>query len=132
MNVFFQILLVEDDEDDVDLLKNALDENGVSFYMNTIVSGDKVIPWLESSDTLPDIIVLDLNLPKMHGLEVLNALKAHSRFSIIPVMVHTTSSSQRDIDLCRIAGAEKYVNKACTLEEFKSVTDTILELARRG
>lgn len=129
MNDFFQILLVEDDEDDVDLLKSALDENGVSFHMDVIVSGDKVIPWLQSSAMLPEVIVLDLNLPKMHGLDVLRTIKSHPHFSTIPIMVHTTSSSQRDIDACFEAGAEKYMNKACTIIGFKQVVDTITTLA---
>ncbi len=130
MNKLFQLLLVEDDEDDVDLLREALKDNKVLCNVHVIMSGEKVIPHLETLDTLPDIIVLDLNLPKVHGKEVLKALKDTDKFRHIPVMIHTTSSLQSDIDECINLGADKYVNKASTIQGFKEVTEVITWLAK--
>lgn len=130
MNKLFQLLLVEDDEDDVDLLREALKDNNVSCNMAVIMSGEKVIPHLETLETLPDIIVLDLNLPKVHGKEVLKAIKSNDAFKNIPVMIHTTSSLQSDIDECMNLGADKYVNKASTIQGFKEVSEVITGLAR--
>jgi len=70
-----QLLLVEDDRDDIFFLKEALQSNGISFNMNEIMTGDGVIPHLEESKRLPDVIILDLNLPRIHGREVLKELK---------------------------------------------------------
>lgn len=129
MKKLFHLLLVEDDEDDVDLLKEALRDNCVSCSIDVIMSGEKVIPHLESTTALPDIIVLDLNLPRMHGKEILKAIKTDDRFKHIPVMIHSTSSLQSDIDDCLALGADKYVNKASTIQGFKQVTEYISQLA---
>ncbi len=61
------ILLVEDDIDDVDLLKDALNDNNVHYKMEVIMEGDKVYNYLKESERLPAIIVMDLNLPKTDG-----------------------------------------------------------------
>ncbi len=97
--------------------------------MDVVSTGDKVISWLEKCGSLPNIIVLDLNLPKMHGRDVLKLLKGHHSFKTIPVMVLTTSSSTDDIEFCLNAGAEKYLSKPSTIEGFKVITDTITSLA---
>ena len=65
------ILLIEDDIDDVDLLKDALLENDVAYQMEVIMEGDKVFSYLKNAETLPEIIVMDLNLPKTDGKEIL-------------------------------------------------------------
>ncbi|WP_331980350.1 response regulator [Ohtaekwangia sp.] len=122
------ILLVEDDPDDVELLLEALHDNNVEFRMESIKEGDKVLPYLELCKILPDIIILDLNLPKMHGREVLISLKT-SRFSIIPVVILTTSSSRDDIDFCLKSGADKYISKPSTLDGFNRTVSMIAEIA---
>lgn len=129
MAILFRLLLVEDDEDDVELLREALKENEVACDVEVLLSGEKVIPHLEAVNILPNVIVLDLNLPKVHGIDVLKALKEHDKFKKIPVMIHTTSSLQSDIDTCMQLGADKYVNKASTIQGFKEVTMAIVQLA---
>jgi CheY-like chemotaxis protein len=122
------ILLVEDDPDDVELLLEALHDNNVEFLMEPIKEGDKVLPYLEVCNKLPDIIILDLNLPKMHGREVLISLKA-SRFNHIPVVILTTSSSKEDMEFCLRSGADKFLSKPATVEGFNQTVMAITQIA---
>ncbi|HEY9047261.1 MAG TPA: response regulator [Ohtaekwangia sp.] len=122
------ILLVEDDPDDVELLLEALHDNNIEFMMESIKEGDKVLSYLELCKNLPDIIILDLNLPKMHGREVLISLKG-SRFSVIPVVILTTSSSREDIDFCLKSGADTFISKPSTVEGFNKTVMTIAAIA---
>lgn len=71
-----RILLVEDDPDDVDLLESALRDNNIGFQSTVIAQGDQVLKHLELCKIFPEIIILDLNLPKMHGREVLTQIKS--------------------------------------------------------
>ena len=123
------ILLIEDDIDDVDLLKEALDENNVQYQMEVIMEGDKVYPYLENIDTLPGIIVMDLNLPKTDGKEILLELKSSSPFTNIPIIVLTTSSSKEDIDYCNRMGISKFITKPATIEGWNSTIDSIVGVA---
>ena len=122
------ILLIEDDIDDVDLLKEALNENEVPYQMEVIMEGDKVYTYLETLDTLPGIIVMDLNLPKTDGKEILQEIKG-SPFTGIPIIVLTTSSSKEDIDYCTRMGISKFITKPATIEGWNSTISAIVEVA---
>ena len=122
------ILLVEDDPDDVELLLEALHDNNVEFLMESIKEGDKVLPYLEMCNKFPDIIILDLNLPKMHGREVLISLKA-SRFNHIPVVILTTSSSLEDREFCLKSGADKFLSKPAPVEGVNQTVMAITQIA---
>lgn len=123
------ILLIEDDTDDVDLLKDALDENNVLYQMEVIMEGDKVYSYLEEVETLPEIIVMDLNLPKTGGREILMEIKSSSAFKQIPIIVLTTSSSKDDIDYCNSMGINKFITKPATIDEWNSTIDSIINVA---
>ncbi len=123
------ILLIEDDIDDVDLLKDALEENNVLYQMEVIMEGDKVYSYLETIDTLPEIIVMDLNLPKTDGKEILHEIKSSSPFTEIPIIVLTTSSSKEDIEYCTRMGISKFITKPSTIEGWNSTIDSIVNVA---
>lgn len=123
------ILLVEDDPDDVDLLQAAFKKAHIAFHMDTIMQGDSVLPHLNTHSPLPDVIVLDLNLPRMHGREVLKMIKTSSSFHNIPVAILTTSSSIADREFCQQAGAEVFLTKPTTVEGFQDITKAILRAA---
>lgn len=125
------ILLIEDDQDDIDLMQDTLADNGVDFTMEVIKQGDKVIPYLEMCKNFPDIILLDLNLPKMHGREILERIRSTTDFKNIPVVILTTSSSREDVQFCLKAGASAYLTKPSTVEGFNETIAAILELATR-
>jgi len=121
------ILLVEDDDDDIELLKEALTDNNVNCQVDVVNCGDKVISFIEKSFHFPDIILLDLNLPKMHGREVLKSLKSRDSMKNIPVVIHSTSSSQEDKDYCLSEGARSFITKPTTSEGFTKTVSAILK-----
>ena len=129
MKKTLDILLVEDDIDDVDLLKDALNDNNVSYEMEVIMEGDKVYNYLKETASLPGIIVMDLNLPKTNGKEILQEIKSNSPFIDIPIIVLTTSSSHDDIDYCTKMGISQFITKPVTLEGWNTTINSILDVA---
>ena len=125
------ILLIEDDQDDIDLMQDTLNDNGVDFTLEVIKQGDRVIPYLEMCQSFPDIILLDLNLPKMHGREILERIRSAPDFKNIPVAILTTSSSREDIQFCLKAGANAFLTKPSTVDGFNETIAAILELAAK-
>ena len=123
------ILLVEDDQDDVELMQDALRYNDVQFNMEIVRQGDKVLPYLKSCKILPTAILLDLNLPKMHGREVLSRIKLSEEFKHIPVAILTTSSSQAEKEFCLSAGAATFLTKPSTVEGFNKTIAAIMKIA---
>lgn len=123
------ILLIEDDIDDVDLLKEALSDNDVHYQMEVIMEGDKVHSYLKTVDTLPEIIVMDLNLPKTDGKEILSEIKSSSPYTNIPIVVLTTSSSKEDIDYCTRMGISKFITKPATIEGWNNTINSIMAVA---
>jgi CheY-like chemotaxis protein len=123
------ILLVEDDQDDVELMQDALRDNDIDFTMNVVKQGDKVIPYLQTCKNFPNVILLDLNLPKMHGREILSRIKLSEEFKYIPVAILTTSSSQSEKEFCLSAGATHFLTKPSTVEGFNKTIQTILNIA---
>jgi CheY-like chemotaxis protein len=123
------ILLVDDDQDDVELMQDALRDNDINFTMEIVRQGDKVIPFLNSCKNFPNVILLDLNLPKMHGREVLSRIKLSDDFKHIPVAILTTSSSQTEKEFCLSAGATNFLTKPSTVEGFNKTIQSILEIA---
>ena len=123
------VLLVEDDPDDVELLEAAFNDNQIPFQLHVISQGDKVISYINDCEILPDVIVLDLNLPKMHGREILRSIKSYDRFKIVPVVILTTSSTRHDCDYCMEAGAENYLVKPGTMAAYGKIVETIAGIA---
>lgn len=128
-NNTLSILLVEDDQDDVELMQDALRDKGIRFEMDVIKQGDKVIPFLKLCKTFPNIILLDLNLPKMHGREVLSRIKLSDDFRHIPIAILTTSSSQAEKEFCLSAGASHFLTKPSTVDGFNKTIELITRIA---
>ncbi len=123
------ILLVEDDPDDIELLQEALNMNNVAFDMSTIRQGDHVLTYLEQCSTFPDLLVLDLNLPKMSGREILQRIKSSPAFMHIPVVIFTTSSSVTDMNECMAMNADRFITKPSSVEGYNLAIRTMLSLA---
>jgi len=129
MNKALRILLVEDDPDDIELMHDALKENNIQFNLETLKRGDAVLPYLEKAVTQPDVIILDLNLPKMHGREILKGIKANPQTAGIPVVILTTSSAKKEIDYCIQNGATQYLIKPVTIAGFAETVHSIVKVA---
>jgi CheY-like chemotaxis protein len=95
------ILYAEDDEDDFDSIKDALNQITHDFTLLHARHGQEVIKLLEEDKVHPSMIVLDLNMPIMDGKETLQWLKSNDNYKSLPVMIFTTSSREDDIKLCQ-------------------------------
>ncbi len=125
-----RILLIEDDNDDVELLQDALQENHLPNTMYVIKDGGLVAGYLETCTEVPDIIVMDLNLPKVHGRDLIKHIKQLEGFKTIPLVVLTTSSSQNDIAYSYKEGASTHLIKPTTTAGFRDVVETIRDLVK--
>ncbi|MEO5358099.1 MAG: response regulator [Nitrospirae bacterium YQR-1] len=106
----FNILLVDDDEDDYLLFRDALKKIEIPAEIDWI-SDSEELPRHLSVTTLPDLIFLDLNMPKKDGFEVLSDLKNDKQYSQIPIIVMTTSNAAEDVEKCYLLGVNSYIKK---------------------
>jgi two-component system, chemotaxis family, response regulator Rcp1 len=134
----FQIVLVEDTEWEVFLIREALEQAGLVFELHVLDDGEKaleLIAKIESDETvpLPRLIMLDLNLPKVSGGQVLERVRQSSRCGPIPVFVLTSSDSPKDkAEIARLGGATQYFRKSFRLDEFMSLGLVVRELLEKG
>ncbi len=119
------ILLVEDNPGDVELVREALTEAKVKNELRVAVDGVEALEMLKSSDPCPDLVLLDLNLPRKNGREVLEDIKSDPRLSIIPVVVLTSSREEEDIIRSYRLHANCYITKPVDLEQFLNVVKSI-------
>ena len=113
------ILLIEDDDVDVMAVNRALRDSKVANQLVSIGDGEEAIEYLrDESATKPSIILLDLNMPKMDGAEFLKIVKADNALKKIPVVILTTSNSDRDVTESFELGAAGYMVKSVDYEKF--------------
>ena len=128
----FNVLLIEDNEGDVLLTKVALENTGVPFKLSILDNGESAINFLNkihaTTEDIPDIILLDINLPKKNGHEVLKFIKNNDQIKQIPVVVLTTSSSQKDIDCAYANYASCFITKPSEMDEFLNAVSAIVNV----
>lgn len=116
------ILIAEDDADDRFLLQAAFDENGFDDDLHFVENGVEVIEYLrklqndDAANKWPRFILLDLNMPKKDGREVLKELKADAELKQIPVVVFSTTNSEQEMRRCYELGANSYITKPNSFE----------------
>jgi two-component system response regulator len=122
MNVDGRILVIDDSPDDVTLTLRALKKNNITNAVDVASDGEEAIRYLFPAegplDTLPALILLDLNMPKVSGLEVLRRIRGDPRTKYLPVVVLTTSTEERDIVNTYDLGANSFVRKPVAFDEF--------------
>jgi len=127
-----RILLGEDNPADVYLIRQALEEHGVSYNLQVAVHGGEVMEILGGQTArIPDLIVLDLNLPRYEGLEVLRMIRESPQMSHIPVVILTSSDSPKDRLAASALGANCYIRKPSSLDEFMDIGKTLQDLLKR-
>ncbi|TGL58319.1 response regulator [Leptospira sarikeiensis] len=127
---YFDILLVEDNPADVRLTMEALNDLKSEKRLFVAKDGEEAIDFVKGEGEFtgaerPDLILLDLNLPKKNGLEVLEELKSDPEYKRIPVVVLTTSGSERDIIATFNLHANSYIQKPVEYENFLEAMDTL-------
>ncbi len=125
-----EILLVEDDIGDVELTREMLSESKLKLNLNVVEDGVEAMDYLKQKgkyedSTLPDLILLDLNMPRKDGRETLAEIKSDPALKMIPVVILTTSESDIDIIKSYTTGANCYITKPVGLEEFQKVVLSI-------
>lgn len=121
------ILLVEDDNVDAMTVKRGVRDLKVDHSVIHLVNGDEAMKYLTSPDMeKPFVVLLDLNMPKMNGIEFLKVMKTHSELKTIPVIVLTTSKEQRDILSSFELGASGYMVKPVDYSKFVEILSKIM------
>ncbi|MFJ9339173.1 response regulator [Streptomyces sp. NPDC101733] len=121
----FDVLLVEDDVADAMLIEEALSERGARNLVQ-VTDGVAALEFLRAPDSVrPDLIVLDLNMPRMNGRDLLQILKSDESLQTIPVVVLTTSSAPEDVTGAYSSHANAYVTKPVNLDEFERAVQSI-------
>ncbi len=114
------ILLVEDNPDDAALTLRAFEKSNVANRVVTVEDGAEALDYLFSCapERMPQVVLLDLNLPKVSGLEVLRRMRADERTRLLPVVVLTSSNEERDVVSSYHLGANSYVRKPVDFAQF--------------
>ena len=118
------IMIVEDDPMDLELTRQAFSRRKLANPLLVARDGAEVLEWFsrwEGGETLPAVILMDLHLPKVSGLEVLRAIKTHSRLKMLPVVVLTSSDEDKDIQTAYLYGANSYIVKPVDFNKFQDV-----------
>jgi len=127
-----RILLVEDDLDDVHIIKRIIGRAPISVKIDTCANGREALDYLErcaegNKDGLPDLVLLDLNMPVMDGNQFIREIRGHSLFSSLPICVFTTSSDEDVIKAAYNDGANAVVSKVDSLDGMSQVLNTIVD-----
>jgi CheY-like chemotaxis protein len=132
MNNNPEILMVDDNPADIDLTSEVLAQSKGHFHVSAVNDGAEAICFLRrrgkfAKAPVPNLVVLDLNLPGKHGCEVLSSIKADPALAKIPVVIFTTSQASSDITRSYELGASCYLRKPGNLPEFVAVVQSMAE-----
>jgi CheY-like chemotaxis protein len=122
------ILLADDDKDDRILLREALQELNTDIKLLTAEHGKACLELLQGLTVLPDLILLDINMPVKNGKETLAEIKQMATLSSVPVIMYSTSANNRDIDECYHGGANLYIIKPNNFSGLTSLFQSLLDL----
>ncbi|NCI49465.1 response regulator [Sediminibacterium roseum] len=127
----YKIMMIDDDSEDQWVIREALQELGTGDDVAAFVSnGQEALSRLDheyaEARHVPNLIVLDLNMPLMNGTATLGKLKADDRFRDVPVIIYSTSINPFERDKCMALGAHSYITKPITIEESVQTVETFL------
>lgn len=127
-----EIILIEDNPNDAEMTIRALRKNNISNHLVHLKDGEEGLEFIfgtgkfagRNTNNLPKVILLDLKMPKVDGIEVLKRIKVDEKTKLIPVVVLTSSNEDPDISTCYKLGANSYIVKPVGFENFiKAVAD---------
>ena len=133
MNSSVDILLVEDNQDDIDLALHALRQGKLANSIFVVRDGEEALDFIfcrgqysqRSVDHPPKLVLLDLKLPKVDGLQVLKAVKGDPRTKTIPIVIMTSSKEERDMVESYNSGVNSYIQKPVDFEQFRNTIKTL-------
>jgi len=116
------ILLADDDADDYFFFKKALEGSSISTNLTTVSDGEHLMRLLKNeTHELPDVLFLDLNMPRKNGFECLTEIKLSSRLKLLPVIVFSTSFEQEVVNLLYQNGAQYFLRKPSEFSQYKKI-----------
>lgn len=121
------ILFVEDDAIEVMMFVRVLQKIGSNHRLIEARNGEEALAVLNNKEVIPDIILLDLNMPKLNGIEFLKIVKSNDLTKHIPVIIFTTSNNHRDIATCYKIGISGYIIKPLKYEDYLVLVQKTLE-----
>jgi CheY-like chemotaxis protein len=131
-----RIVLIEDSEADVCLVREALEQCGLKFELQVFEDGERGVDFIETvgehAIPIPNLILLDLNLPKKGGAQVLERIRRNGACAQIPVVILTSSDSPKDKTLVADLGATEYFRKPSQLKEFMMLGPLVQRLLVAG
>ena len=126
---YIHIILADDDEDDRLFFTDAFDELKINTKVNTFNDGVELMNYLNMPDAiLPNVLFLDLNMPRKNGIECLDEIKNDDRFSDIAIAIFSTSSSEEHIEETFIRGANIYIKKPSDFTTLKKVLSDVVTI----
>jgi len=133
MNSSVDILLVEDNQDDIDLALHALRQGKLANSIFVVRDGEEALDFLfcrgafsqRSFDLPPKLVLLDLKLPKVDGLQVLKEAKGDPRTKTIPIVIMTSSKEERDLVESYNSGVNSYIQKPVDFDQFRNTVKTL-------
>lgn len=131
---YYNILIVEDDDDDFELLSEVLNQLHRKVIIRRAKDGDETLDCLSLNNlssqkklVSPDLIILDLNMPKRHGSEILQIIKNDKKLRKTPVIVFTTSSDDAEVQKCYLLGANSYIIKPMNYDNYLEAIKSLEE-----
>jgi CheY-like chemotaxis protein len=122
-------MLADDDEDDRLFFKEAFEEVKIKYTISAFNDGEQLMEYLyDEKNPLPDIIFLDLNMPRKSGIECLKEIRANERLKRISVAIYSTSSSEQDIEDTFVSGANVYIRKPNDFNMLKKILSDVVHI----
>jgi CheY-like chemotaxis protein len=116
--------VVDDCENDILLLTLAFQRAGLRYSITAVRDGEEAIAYLEAGLSMPDLLLLDINMPRMTGFDVLTWLQGKPAFEKLPIVMHSSSNLAADMELANKLGATAYFVKAPDMQALVDVLDT--------
>lgn len=123
------VLLADDDEDDRLFFIDAFEEIKIKTVINTVKDGSELIDYLtQSTSKLPDVLFLDLNMPRKTGIECLTEIKKMKKLENIAIAIYSTSASDKDIEDTFVKGANVYIKKPSDFTTLKKILQEVITM----
>lgn len=126
-NAPINILLTDDDADDRHFFQLAVKDMAIDSKLKMLNDGVELMEYLHSTTEYPDILFLDLNMPRKTGYECLKEIRNDGKFSAMAIAIYSTSNSDEDIENMLVAGANVYIHKPADLEKLKQIMQYVVK-----